>query len=942
VRLTRKKVVFTAAVAAAVSTLVPTRDARATGYIWDGTDSATNTNWTNPLNWTADLGSPASIADTATFDNTGIANPLNTVDTSLSIGKLTYQQDNSTADGLTNAYMTVIAPGAALSPYTPAASNLTTPGNASLLVMPATAATAQAGTGTYVKIKSGAGAGTPGELKMVSSTGNMSLAVSGRPATSGPAGNFESFAVLDLSELDKFTFSTAPSFAFSSFGIGTGLVATGDQGAVSGKLILGNVSNIDANRISIGGQSNAGTGGQQPVSLLMLGQTNNINVNLSGNTDVGGDPNATKDSSGGMVFRAGMTDPALNMGSQVARAAMGIARHRGGTGHSSFGVVDLTSASGTGEGSFNAFLTGTLRIGTGSTSGAGGGIGALSMDKGTVNTDGSLLLGATGSTTNATPNLGFLNVGVKGGANDAGAGSFTATNATTPATLTLGQRNQAGAVNQSTGVLNVANSGSVFVDRVFLANNTVADAGSGATAGQAQGIVNLNGGTLTTGQIKAGSDTAQVGTLNTRVVNFNGGTLAVKPGTTFAGNFMEGLTRAVVNAGGATIDSGNNVTINQALEAPSGNGVTGVNVVDGGSGYRVAPVVLITPATGDTGTGATAVAQINSAGKVTGVTVTNPGQGYTATPTIQLVANGGTSLANMLVPFNGTAATLSVATGALSTSGGLTKTGSGAVTLNGLNTYAGNTTVNGGSLILGKSLTKSANVAANSAILRLPSDGTFLKVIKTGAVAVIGTGQIDIDDNKLISGLTPVGTATGGVYDGVTGMIQSGRNGGTWNGSGIITSQSTAAAGNFTTLGVATAQQVKSLATASDTAVWSGQTVTGSDSLVMYTYGGDANLDGKINVDDYGHIDSSVVLPGVSGWFNGDFNYDGKINVDDYGIIDSNVPIQGAAFPTAGSVGSSGLNGVSAVPEPGSIGLLAAAGAGALSMARRRRSRSAR
>ena len=104
----------------------------------------------------------------------------------------------------------------------------------------------------------------------------------------------------------------------------------------------------------------------------------------------------------------------------------------------------------------------------------------------------------------------------------------------------------------------------------------------------------------------------------------------------------------------------------------------------------------------------------------------------------------------------------------------------------------------------------------------------------------------------------------------------------------------------------------------------------------MYTYGGDANLDGKINVDDYGHIDSSVVLPGVSGWFNGDFNYDGKINVDDYGIIDSNVPIQGAPFPTGGGT-SMPLSAVSSVPEPATLSLLILAGAGLVTRRGRRR-----
>jgi len=66
-----------------------------------------------------------------------------------------------------------------------------------------------------------------------------------------------------------------------------------------------------------------------------------------------------------------------------------------------------------------------------------------------------------------------------------------------------------------------------------------------------------------------------------------------------------------------------------------------------------------------------------------------------------------------------------------------------------------------------------------------------------------------------------------------------------------------ATSGSFTSIGVATAQQVKAIA-ATDTAVFAGRPSTGTDTLVMYTYGGDANLDGKINVDDYGHIDSSM------------------------------------------------------------------------------------
>jgi hypothetical protein len=42
-------------------------------------------------------------------------------------------------------------------------------------------------------------------------------------------------------------------------------------------------------------------------------------------------------------------------------------------------------------------------------------------------------------------------------------------------------------------------------------------------------------------------------------------------------------------------------------------------------------------------------------------------------------------------------------------------------------------------------------------------------------------------------------------------------------------------------------------------------------------------------------IDSAIRI-GLRGWTNGDFNYDGKIDIQDYGLIDSNIRVQGAAL----------------------------------------------
>jgi hypothetical protein len=98
--------------------------------------------------------------------------------------------------------------------------------------------------------------------------------------------------------------------------------------------------------------------------------------------------------------------------------------------------------------------------------------------------------------------------------------------------------------------------------------------------------------------------------------------------------------------------------------------------------------------------------------------------------------------------------------------------------------------------------------------------------------------------------------------------------------------------------------------------------VDGTSVLVMYTYAGDANLDGTINIDDYTKIDAGI-MAAASGWANGDFNYDGKINIDDYTIIDNMIANQGPALSSAGgvSIGES----VVAIPEPMLGGLVFAA-----------------
>lgn len=73
-------------------------------------------------------------------------------------------------------------------------------------------------------------------------------------------------------------------------------------------------------------------------------------------------------------------------------------------------------------------------------------------------------------------------------------------------------------------------------------------------------------------------------------------------------------------------------------EAYKYGSITGYAVTSGGSGYTSAPIVSLS---GGGGTGATAVASINSSGVVTGITPVTAGTGYLSAPTVTLSGGGG-------------------------------------------------------------------------------------------------------------------------------------------------------------------------------------------------------------------------------------------------------------------------------------------------------------
>ncbi len=173
-------------------------------------------------------------------------------------------------------------------------------------------------------------------------------------------------------------------------------------------------------------------------------------------------------------------------------------------------------------------------------------------------------------------------------------------------------------------------------------------------------------------------------------------------------------------------------------------------------------------------------------------------------------------------------------------------------------------------LLLG---TMSIKIGASVA-LAAPSAQANRMVLVLSTLSIAGSsgnwqGQLDLSGNDMIVQSSTLAT--------VTSQIASGYNGGNWVGKGIISSAAADDPTNLTTLGVLASTAV---------GTFDGQSTAAGDVLVKYTYFGDANLDGRVDGDDYTEIDNGFNNQ-LSGWTNGDFDYTNGINASDYLLIDN-------------------------------------------------------
>jgi len=170
------------------------------------------------------------------------------------------------------------------------------------------------------------------------------------------------------------------------------------------------------------------------------------------------------------------------------------------------------------------------------------------------------------------------------------------------------------------------------------------------------------------------------------------------------------------------------------------------------------------------------------------------------------------------------------------------------------------------------------------ALLTVSTGGTAIvdadgnRVINTQGLNLAGTAKLDLNDNDLLLDYTGATQ-----YASIQAKIASGRNGGLWNGAGIISTAAKNRVPKNTTLGILEGSDFKAFYGAA--ATFDGQALDTSAILVKYTWYGDTDFNGVVNFDDYARADSGFTLH-KTGWVNGDFDGNGAVNFDDYSLID--------------------------------------------------------
>jgi len=582
-------------------------------------------------------------------------------------------------------------------------------------------------------------------------------------------------------------------------------------------------------------------------------------------------------------------------------------------------------------GTFNA--GGQLRVGN------SGGNGTLILGgAGVVNANDEMMIGVDGNSVGVVnQNGGTVNVG---------------------ALVHVGRSGGTGTFNLSGGSF-IIGAGRTTGDRDFVVS---ADAGSHGTmnqtggtlssrwsfvgrGGNPNGVYNMSGGTLnTTGWLRV-AENGSTGTFNLSgngVLNLgNGDTdfgddlLVVGVDANSKGNLN--ITGGTINLIGlaADLSTGGRMLIGQGGGSGTVTQSAGqVNVI------LNAAVGTDGPAAGPRGTGTYLI----SGGTLAVANDLNIGTSNTSTGYMNV---GSTAFvrANRLA-----VARTASAVGTLDQVGGTINAGTNGMQIGALGVY----NMSGGTLsVAGAGTNNGLFNYTGGTVAPLPSlVGTGTTTVGTGRTLTVGviqqpviningTGKVAINGNNQNSGAGTVNIAAGATLDignnvfgydytgasplpAVRAQLVSGRNGGSWNGTGITSSNAASDPQKHTGVGYIESADL-------GTTTFNGATVDTTTLLLRYTLYGDSNLDRHVDLTDFTYLAANFNKAGGATWLQGDYNYDGNVDLTDFTFLAANFN-QTLSSDSGGGLGSP-------VPEPIGVAVLAAAAA---AIGRFRRGRPAR
>jgi autotransporter-associated beta strand protein len=450
-----------------------------------------------------------------------------------------------------------------------------------------------------------------------------------------------------------------------------------------------------------------------------------------------------------------------------------------GAGDNASGALQLASGAATVSGNINLSTT-VVSINSAGVLSLSGIIGGTNLaSTGT----GSLILSGTNTYGNTTVSAGTLSV-----ANDYNLG-FTQITLASGTTLAVTGATTIDNGITLTGAATISNTANVTIDGVISGGHSLTKTGSGVlmlARDNTYAATNVDAGTLS-----VSSDS-----------NLGSDAITLAAGTTLAINGATTIDNAIALTGAATISNAANATIDGVISGAHNLTKTGSATLTLAANNTYSGNTIVS-AGGLTLIGGSSIGDGSAVSVASGATLTLGGGSETIG---SLLGDGNIVLGyNLTTGGNNASTTFS---GVISGTGnGITKTGSGTLTLSGTNTYTGSTTVSAGTLGLsgGAAISDTSAVTVSSgATLSLNASETL------GSLA--GAGNVSLNGFTLSSGDNNSSTTFSGGLIGSGGFAKtgsgtltlSGSNSGTFTGDTTISSGGTLSVASDDNLGSGT------------------------------------------------------------------------------------------------------------------------------------------